>query len=191
MNFKEWLSLKEGGSTDYLRNPGTRELEPNPFMRAARNTTPWDYAAITQGGQALAGSIRDTMYTKGSQHRAPGADMGYGGSFEGYTKAGLEHRWDIPVNQVGNDQQRAKHEALRRSLERLQESGRMDDFNIQAAMVSKQLLVRRGKGGDPAYHVIVTIPFVGRTPERVRDTEDIGDILAARRDLPDLLSAYR
>ena len=96
-SFREWLRIQEA-STDYLRNPGTRQLMFNPFQRAAYDTTPYHIQAIDRGGSAIADLFQKSQYkiTEPPQQYA-----GYGGSYEGLDNAGLTITVPIPADSVG------------------------------------------------------------------------------------------
>ncbi len=186
LGFKEWLRVQEA-STDYLRNPGTRQVVMNPFMRAALNTTPYHIQAIDRGGGALSDLFSKSMYKTTD---APVPYVGYGGSYEGYHNEGLTITVMIGSEEAEGDPVKAKYLALKRAIDQVRNTGREGEFDIRNAMVSKAIFLRPTPQGD-VYPVEVLFPFAGYELERQRDKEFAADVLASRRDLPDILSGMQ
>jgi len=162
-SFREWLQIQEA-STDYLRNPGTRQLMFNPFQRAAYDTTPYHIQAIDRGGGAIADLFQKSMYKTTD---APQQYAGYGGSYEGLDDAGLTITVPIPAENVGSDPVKAKYLGLKQAVEILENTGRTQDYDVQQAMVSKAAFMRKTTKGE-VYEVKVLFPFAGHTLERQR-----------------------
>jgi len=183
LGFRDWLMAQEA-STDYLRNPGTRQLMYNPFQRAAHDTTPYHIQAIDRGGDALSSVFQKSMY---KTTQAPTPYVGYGGSYEGLDDSGLTITVLVDAAQVGNDPTLAKYHGLKNAIEQLKATGRTEQYDIQQAMVSKATFLKQTAKGE-VYPVEVLFPFAGHTLERQRDKDFARDVLDARRDLPDILA---
>ena len=186
LGFKEWLRVQEA-STDYLRNPGTRQLEKNPWLRAAKNTTPYHIQAIDRGGGALADLFSKSQYKTTD---APTPYVGYGGSYEGYHNEGLTITVMIGGEEAEGDPVKAKYLALKQAVDQVKNTGRAGEFDLQNAMISKAVFLRPTPQGD-VYPVEVLFPFAGYELEKQRDKEFAADILASRRDLPNILAGIQ
>jgi hypothetical protein len=181
-SFKRWLLAQEA-STDYLRNPGTREQEKNPFKRAAMNMAPAHIGAIQGLGAGFSNVIDKTMYPAGG---APSDYTGYSGVYEGPSDQGLTMTIPVPAEQVNGDIVLAKYLALKNGMDQLRQTGRLEMFDTSQAMIAKAVFLQNTTQG-PVYPVQVVFPYVGSNAEKNRGIDYASEILAQRRDLPNLL----
>lgn len=184
ISFKTWLANEV--YRDYRREFGSKEIPKNPIFRAAQGR---NYAtqALDQGSSAIHDLMTKTMYqTTDPPHPYSAYDV----SYEGASNQGKIIHVMVPVEEVGNDIILAKYFALKYAIDQLKQTGHMEEHDVFNAMVPKHIVVKQTPKGQ-VYPIEVTFPFADTPLQRQRDKDIMHEILATRKDLPDILSVYK